>query len=444
VRRGGPPAGRRRLAAILLVAAVLAVGGCAGDTTGATPTPDPTRARAIACAGAAESVGASVQRYVDAFAEPLATPAAASAPSASAPALGAEATSTATPDEDLQTAVAGARQVVADEGCDPQGFTRDVEAALGDVTAQGPVARAVLRQLRASLTGRADQSPRTREVAPGDDLPEVLAEVAAGSTVLLAAGTYRLAEPLVLLRGVTLRGSGRDTTTLDSSAADSGVLVLTADRVELSDLAVSRDGSTPGSVVVAGSSASLVTAAARLQGGSTSADGLGGAGILMASADLGVPTTRTTLEVTDTELVGNAGAGIALSGDHRASILGSRFSGSGQCGVCFLDASSGSVETSTFDSNAVGVAVLGAATPTILGVTIAGGEVGIQLAGTATATIDGARISGAARAAILYGASSAGSLAGTTCTDVPFGIVVGPQATPTLGDNACALTQSAQ
>lgn len=433
---------RRRLARLTAptLVAGLVLAGCADSEPDALPTPDPTELARQACSAAAVSVGDAVQRYVDAYAAP--SLAAAANPSQSPGASTQPSPSRlAGPDADLEAAVADAQEVVQERGCDPEDFAAEVESALGEVTADGPVADAVLRQLRASLTGRAAPTATTRSVTPEDDLREVLAELPTGSTVELAPGTYALDEPLVVLRGVTLRGAGRDDTTIQSSSSEASVLVFTAERVELRELALDRSDERTGSVVVAGSAAALVVSGSRISGGTTDADGLGGAGILLAAGDT-VRAPATSLEVTDTDFAANAGAGIAASGEHSVSIVGSRFSGSGQCGICFLDDSGGSVEASSFTDNTVGVAVLGSATPTLIDIDVTGGEVGIQAAGEAAPIIKGGTVTRAARAAVLLSEQTSGSVDGLTCSDVPFGIVVGPRSAPTIGDNACDLARS--
>ena len=67
---------------------------------------------------------------------------------------------------------------------------------------------------------------------------------------------------------------------------------------------------------------------------------------------------------------------------------------------------------------------------------------GLQVSGAATPTVSDVTIRGAARAAVIYTGTSGGAIDGVTCRDVPFGIVVGPSVTPTLGENACTLVAS--
>jgi len=107
--------------------------------------------------------------------------------------------------------------------------------------------------------------------------------------------------------------------------------------------------------------------------------------------------------------------------------------------MCFLGASDGSVEDSTFDGNGLGVAVTGPAKPTLLRLTIKGGDVGMQAGDQSTPTIKEVTVSAARRAGVIYTGEAAGVIDALTCEGVPFGIVVGPQAHPQLGQTDCEL-----
>lgn len=435
---------RARSFGALLVAALLVLAGCADS---APDRPDPTISASLAaevdCTAAVSSIVFATQRYVDSYAAGSAVAASdATGDESASPARTPTPTPTAYSDADFQDAIAGAQGVISERGCDPARVRADLEDGLGDVTPQGAVADAVLRQITASLTGRLSAEPATRAVVPGDDLADVLAELPEGSTITLAAGEYALSEPLVLLTGVTIRGAGRDATTIRSTAPEAALLALTGGRVELADLTVRHEGDAAASALLAGPAASVVASGARFAGGRTDADGLGGAGVLMFAGGEDAAGRGTTLEVTDTELAENQAGGIVLTGGHRASVLRGVFRANVQCGICFLGAVDGSVEDSTFEGNGVGIAVTGTAAPTLLRNAISGGEVGLQASDEAAPMVDGATISGAARAAVIYTGTASGRLNGVTCTDVPFGIVVGPSVAPTLKDNSCDLAAS--
>jgi len=75
---------------------------------------------------------------------------------------------------------------------------------------------------------------------------------------------------------------------------------------------------------------------------------------------------------------------------------------------------------------------VGTSHPVVVDVTVTGGTVGVQADDTAAPTMQGVRVSGTSRAAFIFAGSSSGVLEDATCTKVPVGIGVGPQAAPTL------------
>lgn len=435
-----------RLRALGCALALTVLAGCSDDLLAPDPeTPTTADTAAVECAAAVDAIVYATERYVAGYATAggVRAPDAGDADSEAAPSSSASPLGTDPYTEvEFQDALTRAQTVLTEQACEARQVRTDLEEGLGFVQAEGPVAQAVLRQLAASLTGRVEQQVTARTVAPDEDLAEALAELLPGSTVELGAGEYALAEPLVILSGVILRGAGADATTIVSTAPEAAILALTNGRVEVADLAVRRDGETPGSVLLAGPAASVVVTGARLSGGVATEDGLGGAAVLMFAGEDPVSDRGTTLEVTGSDLSGNEAAGAVLTGAHRASVAGSTVRDNGQCGICFLDASTGSVEATSFEANGVGVAVAGTASPVLVGGTIVGGEVGLQVSDAAAPFVSGVTIRGSARAAVIYTGTSGGALDGVTCEDVPFGIVVGPSVAPTLGQNACGLVAS--
>lgn len=424
---------------------LVALVGC-GDDGGREAGPpsdtavDDTEAE---CAAAVASIVSATERYVRSYEDGRAV-------SAGTATAEDPSTSTTAPDSDPETSteagfratLADAQAVLTEQGCDPTRTRGELTRGLSRVSAEDPVADAVLRQLTASMTGEAATRPTVTTVAVGDDLRDALARSPDGSTLQLEAGEHRLDGPLVLLAGIEIRGAGRDATTILSTAPEAAVLALTERRVELTGLTVRHEGDAPGSVVLGGPAASIVVSEARLTGGKADSDGQGGAGILMYAAGDDAAGRGTTLEVTDAELRDNEAAGILLTGGHRSSIVGAVLASNGQCGICFLGPSDGSVEDSTFDGNGVGIAVAGTAAPALLRISVTGGDVGLQVSNSAAPAVEGATISGSARAAVIYSGPAAGSLDGVTCENVPFGVVVDAEARPHLGDVDCELTRS--
>jgi hypothetical protein len=292
------------------------------------------------------------------------------------------------------------------------------------------------------MTGTSESRPTTRQVAPGDDLLAAVAQLPGGSTIELGPGTHRLDQVLVLLSPITIRGAGVDRTVVESGVVDFAVLAIADGSVSLSDLSLRHTGKQSANVVLAGPTASLVVTDSALSGGVVNRDGTGGAGILMYDAEARQRRTATSLEVTGTRFTDNGSAGVVLTGGHVASIAASTFTGNDQCGVCFLDASGGSVQDSTFTDNTVGVAATATAVPTVLSSTIRGGEVGIQAGDRSAPVIDGVSVSGASRAALIWAGRAEGAIRGVTCSDVTFGLVVGPDVAPTVRDSRCAIAPS--
>ncbi len=424
---------RRAAWAGALVACLVTVSGCSQGDTPADRTPSPSasaQAQKARCDKVTSRLLASVQQYVDGYGAPLATSG------------GADNRRPKGSEVDLRSALEDTKLSLQNLGCDFPTFQDDFRNGLEGVRTRGPVAHAVLLRLEASMTGAVGVAAETRTVRPGDDLARTVAGLAPGSVVRLVAGRYRLPEALVLLQGVTLRGKGRDRTTLVSAAPDADVLVLTDGRVELSDLTVRHTGTQPASVVMAGPTSSLVLTRARVAGARTGRPGQGGSGVMM-TAQGGLEAHRgTTLELTGTELVDNDAAGVLLSGGHRASIRTSRFVRNGQCGVCFTGQSSGAVRGSRFDGNGAGAAVLDTARPLFSHDVFDGGQVGLQVSGRAAPLVKDVTVRGAARAAMIFSGTSRGRVDGSTCERVPYGIVVSPQAYPYLGDNSCAVARS--
>jgi hypothetical protein len=434
------PARARAVVAPLLAALLLSLSACSDDgspQSGPASASSPSAPSSSSsgatdtCADVAGTLVAAVQEYVDAYGDRVA---------------GARADSggsTSTGDTVLQNALAQTRDAVARRGCDVGTFRSTLGSELDGVTARGPVARAVLLRLETSLTGAQSQTAESRDAKPGDDLPRVIAALAPGSTLRLAAGTYRLDETEVLLQGVTLQGAGARRTVLTSRASEAAFLVLTDGRVELSRLSVRHEGDRPAAGLIGGPTSSVVLSDVVVSGARAGkAGGTGGAGVLMAGRDGQEAGRGTTLEVTGSRFSDNGVSGILLLGRHRASIRSSRFDGNDQCGVCFGGASSGAVRTSRFTGNGVGVAALSTSRPAVTGNRFDGGQVGFQATDGARPLVRDNVAAGASRAAFIFSGKATGRIEGSTCRDVRFGIVVSRTALPLLGRNACGVGRS--
>lgn len=426
----------RALLATAAAALLAACSGSAGSNGSTAASPDPQVSRLADCTSTSDQLVADAQRYLDAVDASSAAPSPSTSTSATTPAASATSTAgagdAAAEQQRFSSAISDLKAYAASRGCDAARFREDVVAGLRGLRTGGPVARAVLLQLQAGSSGLA---PST-SLRPGDDLAAAVAGAGQGTVLTLAAGDYPLADTLVVLSGVTLRGPGAR---VHSSAAGGVVLVLTGDAVSIDGLVLVHDGEAAGSVVSAAPAAQLTLTGVTVSGARAAPDGTGGAGLLMASGQDGQtgPQRRTSVTVQHSRFTGNAVAGIVVTGEHRAELSGVTVEDSGQCGVCFLGTSDGALHDSTLTGNAAGVVVGGQARPAITSVTVTGGEVGVQVGDSAAPQVQGVTVTGSSKAAVLYAGTAGGSLKGVTCTGTPFGVVLGSTVVPTVGDNAC-------
>lgn len=424
----------RSAVAPLVVAALASLTACdGGSATDAKGTPQP--------AGQCETVVSSMLTRTQAYVDQLEAPAPAASPSATL-APTPTPTSTAAPNADFSAAIEKATTELNRLGCDSGATVRQIDAGWPSLHAKGPVVAALLAQLRYSITDRVGKVPETRRLKPGDSLGDAMAQLAAGSTIVLAPGTYALNASLVTLRGITVRGAGPATTTVTSTASDYALLDLTSDPVKLSDLTLRHAGSAPASVITTGPLAALTLTRVHVTRGVAASGGRGGVGVLMGATTQPVggqvPARTTTLTVRSSDVSDNAGGGVVVAGRHRADIGTTTLSSNGQCGICFTDSSDGWVRHSTLQDNVVGVAAAGTSRPQLVDNVMSGGQLGIQIYGSAAATIRDNTVSKVQRAAILFSGKSAGTVDGNTCPkDKPGIVVVGKGPYPYLKRNAC-------
>lgn len=419
---------------------LVVLGGCSGSPSAPEPTQQTdtgtVEVQAALCEGAATQVITAVERLVSTYATPVLEQTDEQAePSPSA---------TVEPGDtgdDLATAVESAQRTVNRLGCNPTAFNADVSAGLATISPTGPVATAVWRRVTASVLGEVEQEATERSVTGEDELLEAIAQAAPGSTIVLPAGTTELGSTIVLLDGLTLRGQGRDSTTLISSTPESAIIVATEGLVTLTDLTLRLDGTDPASGLVAGPSASVALDGVRVTGATRGEDGAGGAGVYMSAEGDAGSGRGTTLEVTDSAFEDNAWAGIAIAGGHRVSVEEATVTDNGEVGILFLDSASGSVARSSITGNTIGLAATGSAHPTWLASTISGGSIGMQVDGLVAIVIDGMRVTGSSSAAMLVGGEVTGAITRLNCDDTPYGIVVGDTAAPTLAENDCPLAR---
>jgi hypothetical protein len=412
--------------ALVTFGLVVMLVGCAATT----PEPSATATRnAAECSAAAAGIVKAADKVVTDYGQPP----------------GGATGTAATTGDPLTVAVAKAREIRDRLDCDPGAFDTELKKGLAAIERDGPLASAVWRRVSASLLGTVRQKAGEWVLAAGENLQDAVARASEGTTVVLPAGTIDLDATLVLLEGITLRGAGRDATTIRSTASDAAIIVVTASVVRLENLTVDLIGAQPASGLVAGPSASVALTGVRIAGAIAGVGGGdvggGGAGVYLSAQGNAGSGRGTTLEITDSLFERNGWAGVAVAGGHRVSIRSATFARNGEVGLIFLDESSGSVSGSTFTDNKVGLAATGSATPTWLASTVTGGSVGAQMDAAAAPVIDGLTISGSTSAAVIFGGTSGGSIGGTTCENVPYGIVISNTAAPTLGENGCAVAR---
>lgn len=449
------------LAVVLGAVLGLVSGGCestdAPTSPGTAPTGTPTAAVPASstppgtCSELAAAVVDTLQDYLDQFAgrdpSALGQPAAGSEPS------------------DLQAEARRLGRRAEQLGCDPDTYQRRLAEELERLEGEGPAAAAVGATFRSQLLGGPDPSdppPVRRRVGSGDELVAAVAAAGSGSTILLRPGTFRLTEPLVLLRPISLRGAGRGATRLVSTAPGAAVLVLAPGRTALEDLTVRHEGTETASVVVVRAGAARL-ASVRITGGTAPADTPGGFGLVLRSTP-STPTgaDRSATVVTDSLVAGNRAGGIAIAGSEAPTVHSTTVRDNGGCGVCYLQRAAGILVDSRLEANGVGVELAGRAGPTLRANTVAGsGEVGIlytrraagravdnavsgsrlgiQIAGHARPELDGNRITDIGEAAVVVAGSGRGTVTGTACPDAPAGIVLLDDAAPALDGNDCAV-----
>lgn len=429
-----------RALSALLLAGLLA--GCSSSAPTETPRPDPRSECEAAAASVVDAVAELVRQYDTPLVGPSGQSDATAAPEPDDTAApGSD--DTVPPDERLAAAVAEARRVRAEKACPTEPFDDALATGLRHIDAEAPLADAVLRRTSSSLLGDARRTAEEHELTADEDLRDVLASAADGTTVVLPEGTIDVDFTVVALSGVTLRGAGRDATTIRSTAPDAAVVVATPANVRLEGLTLALSSGKPASGVVAGPSASLALTDVRISGAKAEGEGAGGAGLYLSAMGDEGSGRGTTLQVTDSVFEDNAWVGVAVSGGHRVSIEASSFARNATAGILFLDVSSGSVAGSEFTDNGVGLAAAGAATPVWTDSTIHGGGVGAQVDGTAAPRMTDLRITGSRTAAVIFGARAQGWITGVSCEGVAHGIVVADTAAPSLGENRCAVARGA-
>ncbi len=412
---------------IVVVAMVLQVTVAAFERRSATPewaAVDSTR-----CASIATELAAAVQAYVDQFAglaaaDLFTTP----APTAVA---------------DPGTLASQSRVLAERLGCPVDELQADVRSAITEVRGDGPIAEAIAASIRADVFRGAvpeDAQPRDRvTVEQGDDVAATAASLPAGSRLVLGVGEHRIDDPLVLFRPIEIVGSGRDATTLVSSAATAVVLYLGGGRLVVRDVTLEHDGDVAASVLVV-TAGSFELADSRIEGARQNSGQEGGAGLLVAIPSTATPASgagEPTIEDDDlnvvlgTEFRDNDAAGLLLASGS-VDVRGSVVRDTRGCGVCVFDDSS--LDEMEVSGNGIGVLARQEATPTISRSRIIGNEQGgVVFAEASRGVLVDSVVSGNGALGVGIGDDAAPSLEGNEIThDTGPAVTISGTASPSL------------
>ena len=405
---------------MLLVAACSSAESTATDTS-LTSTTLPVGAQPLLlsdeqCLEAARAAAAPMQQFIDQYGE-----------------LSIEAWNALDPPPNfdlLQLAVRDAAQAAANRGCDATKLEEKIAAEVEGLRGSSEVGQAIAAALRGDgpplgpgIPVPVTTLPRETDVStvalkPGDDLAAILARVADGSTIELAAGIFEFDQTILIDVGVNLVGAGRDETVVRSAAEGVALAFVGPGGLGVRDMTIEHAGDAEASILLA-IEGPVTVSGANIKGAvAGSGESGGGHGIVFAFDQLPGFPERTAeqragaLLVEDSVITGNAAAGILITGDAAPQITGSTISANGGCGICYSGSSAGTVSASTLQANqigiqvsdtstpklddntivdsiGVGISIDGSSTAQIVGNTIdANGEIGIQIAGAAKPTIE--------------------------------------------------------
>ncbi len=326
--------------------------------------------------------------------------------------------------------------------CDLNGLQQFVDAKLAELDATNLITSYLVSTIR--FGGNIETADIA--VEPGDDLVAILALLDDGSSITFGPGTYVLDSPLLVGRDISLIGAGRETTILESTAADAAIAVFGDGALRLRDLDVSHSGDRPASVILAfGAPVDIERVNVRGARGDAEQGGTGN-GVLLSAGIIPGPdgaadTTVGSGEVKDSVLVdvqvsNNEVAGIAVNDRLAPVIENARILDNELCGICFLGESAGIVEASTIEGNAFGVQAGDRSAPIVRNNTIrSNGVVGVVIVGESGALIESNIIEDNGEAAIAVQESASPQIMTNTIGTQPFGITLVGTSTATVTNN---------
>jgi hypothetical protein len=423
---------RHRLLPLAVVASLAACSSGADDTTSDATTPRTTLAR-DECDDLARAAVAPLQEFVDRYDGMMVAEWNALDPP---PDVGP-----------VQDDVAAQGRAAVAEGCDPATIEAGIAAAVAQLDSDGEVGAAIVAALNGeelpatSEAGPASDAPERVLVRSGDDVVDILDDIAAGSTLEFAAGVHEIDQTIVIESAARLEGADRTTTTIRSSAEGAALVFLGAGSLEIEGLTVEHVGDAPASVMLAIGGPVNVTQVA-LRGAVAGDGGAGGHGLVYAFEPLDgfpelTPAERAgDLVVSDSEIVDNASAGVLVTGDAEPVISGSLIARNGECGLCYRSESGGSVVASTIEGNRIGAQIEGDATPTIAGGAIVDNvDVGLSIDGGADVSVTGTEIARNGDVGVQLGGRSTPRLEENTIEGQSVGVIATDDVAPVLRGN---------
>ena len=345
-------------------------------------------------------------------------------------------------------------QAAVDEGCNPTFMEELLAERIADLTGEGEVGRAIAAALRGDgpilgppvpilpTTVPREEEASTVIVEPGDDLDEILATVAPGSTIWFGAGVHEFDEPIVVDIDLNFRGAGADSSVISSSAEGVAVTFVGPGGFTMEDLTIEHVGDAEASVFLAIEGPVRISDSVLRGGVAGTEEAGGGHGLVFAFDQLPGFPERTDAEragdlvIERTTITDNAAAGVLVTGAAAPSIVGSTIEGNGGCGVCYTSRSGGTLRTSTVSGNQIGVQVSDTATPTIDDVDVQDSTAaGISIDGTTTVTVTDTRVVRNSGVGIQATGDATVELTGSTVSQHQVGVLAAGETTVTLAEN---------
>lgn len=255
-----------------------------------------------------------------------------------------------------------------------------------------------------------------------------------GATILFAAGTYSLTEPLLITKPLRLIGEGMQTTLVVSSVGECVVQVSVAGALTVTDLGFRYQGEGPADVVVAEATLLEVTRCS-FSGAQQAPPRRSWAGLRIVGSTTGL--------VRECVASGNTGEGMTVEGNAQVTLESNICSdNTGGSGMAYLGTATGVSRKNNCSGNGqAGIIVADSAQPLVIENTCVGnGWAGIAVIEAAVPTVEGNVCSENVLAGIAYFCfAKAGGLAkGNLCEGNGVGIVVSGTAQPTLERNICS------